>query len=70
MTLDDADALVAAVTHWADRTFSDDAVKVDVKTANRSRIVKLPGTFARKGDNDPRRPHRMSQILDFFGENA
>ena len=40
--------------------FSDDKVDVDVKTGNASRIVKLYGSLACKGDEIEGRPHRLS----------
>src|ERR1035438_540166 len=43
--------------------FSDSKVKVDEATANPSRICKLYGTLARKGDSTADRPHRRSAIL-------
>lgn len=43
--------------------FSTDQVKVDTCNHNPSRIWKLYGTMARKGDAMPDRPHRLSQIL-------
>ena len=48
-----------------DLRFSDAAVKVDTTVFNPSRIVKLYGTKAMKGDDCPAlgRPHRMSQLL-------
>jgi hypothetical protein len=47
-----------------DRRYSDDMVKIDVTTANASRIWKAYGTVARKGDSIPGRPHRLSRILE------
>ncbi len=44
-------------------TFSDDKVEVDEKVFNLARICKLPGTQARKGQNIPERPWRMSEIV-------
>src|SRR5262249_2574123 len=44
--------------------FGDDVVVVDQSTFNAARIWKLYGTVARKGDNTPERPHRLSQLLD------
>ncbi|MFZ0931364.1 MAG: hypothetical protein WAN11_22360 [Syntrophobacteraceae bacterium] len=38
--------------------------EVDRKVFNPSRISKLYGTFARKGDNTQDRPHRQSRILE------
>ncbi|MHB8624758.1 MAG: AAA family ATPase [Aggregatilineales bacterium] len=43
--------------------FSDDQVKVDTSTGNASRIFKLYGTLARKGDNTAERPHRRAAII-------
>jgi hypothetical protein len=43
--------------------FSDEHVDVDEKVFNLSRICKLPGTMAMKGENSPERPWRMSQIV-------
>ena len=44
--------------------FDCDAVHVDQTVFNPSRIWKLYGTLACKGDNVPDRPHRMSRILN------
>lgn len=40
------------------------AVSIDTSVFNPSRIVKLPGTWARKGDSIPERPHRMARVLE------
>ncbi len=59
-------AFIAAV---AER-FSDDAVKVDLTVFNPSRIWKLYGTKACKGDDfkggagNPPRPHRIARLLE------
>lgn len=42
--------------------FNDALVSVDTSVYNAARIVKLYGTFARKGDSTPERPHRLSTI--------
>jgi hypothetical protein len=44
--------------------FGDDRVVVDTTTANASRIWKLYGTRACKGDDTPDRPHRIARMLD------
>jgi len=44
--------------------FDDDAVKLDIGVHNAARIWKLYGTTARKGDNVPQRPHRVSRLLE------
>ncbi len=47
-----------ALSAW----FSDDVVKVDASTSNASRIFKLYGTLACKGDSTAERPHRRAAI--------
>lgn len=44
--------------------YSDEQVDVDHSVFNASRIWKLPGTMACKGDNTPERPHRRSRVLE------
>ncbi|MHB8749630.1 MAG: AAA family ATPase, partial [Aggregatilineales bacterium] len=44
-------------------SFSDTQVKVDTSTGNASRIFKLYGTLARKGDSTLERPHRRAAII-------
>jgi hypothetical protein len=39
-------------------------VHIDAKVFNAARIVKVPGSIARKGDNVPDRPHRRAKILE------
>lgn len=43
--------------------FSDTAVKVDTTVFNAARIWRVPGTWSRKGDSVPERPHRKAAIL-------
>ena len=57
-------AFVSGALAELDRRYSDDAVKVDVTSANAARIWKAYGTVARKGDSIPGRPHRLSRILE------
>jgi len=45
--------------------FNNDQVKIDQKVFNPSRICKLPGTLARKGDSTPTRPHRRANCWRF-----
>lgn len=40
------------------------AARIDTSMFNPARIVKLPGTFARKGDSLADRPHRMARVLE------
>lgn len=46
-----------------DFLFSDDKVDIDTSVFNASRIWKLYGTMAVKGENSNERPHRLSKIL-------
>jgi hypothetical protein len=45
--------------------FDTPRVKIDRTVFNPSRICKLPGTLARKGDHTPDRPHRRASVLEF-----
>lgn len=47
-----------------DVRFSDHLVSVDTTVANAARIWKSYGTYARKGDSLPSRPHRLARILE------
>jgi len=46
-----------------DGRFADLGCRVDTTTYNASRIFRVPGTYARKGDNIPTRPHRKAHVL-------
>lgn len=56
--------LLQKVLQTLDLLFSTDKVHVDTTTFNPSRILKLYGTIACKGDNTTDRPHRRSNILE------
>jgi hypothetical protein len=43
--------------------FKDDFCEVDGVNFNAARIWRIPGTWARKGDNIPTRPHRKAYIV-------
>lgn len=43
--------------------FKADGCSVDITTYNASRIFRVPGTWARKGDNVPTRPHRKAYMV-------
>jgi hypothetical protein len=45
------------------REFDTDTVRVDTSVCNASRITKVPGTVARKGEESEGRPHRMARVL-------
>jgi hypothetical protein len=55
--------LVKTVLATANQLFGDEQVKIDVSLSNASRIIKLSGTMARKGDDIPDRPHRRSRLI-------
>jgi len=55
--------IVEGFLHGLSDKFSDDAVKIDTVVSNPSRISKIPGTWAVKGESTEDRPHRMSKIL-------
>ncbi len=44
--------------------FDEEGIHVDQTMFNPSRIIKLYGTLACKGDNTAERPHRLSRILE------
>ncbi len=56
--------LVSRILEALALTFDDDAVAVDRTCFNAARILKIPGTVARKGDSLPERPHRVSRTLN------
>jgi hypothetical protein len=55
--------LIRRVLEAAAFRFDDERVKVDTNVYNAARIVRLPGTWNRKGDDLPERPHRMAHLL-------
>jgi hypothetical protein len=59
-----SEALVKQVLKGLAARFNDSAVQVDQSLSNAARIVKIFGSIARKGDNVPDRPHRLSRIID------
>jgi hypothetical protein len=64
----DDGGLVQRVLQELARRFDSDSVKIDQNVFNPSRICKLYGTLARKGDHTAERPHRLSAILEAPGE--
>lgn len=58
-------SLVKRVLLSLAKTFdSPGGVEVDTTVFNASRIAKVPGTMACKGDDLPDRPHRRSMVMD------
>ncbi|ACL17332.1 sigma-70 RNA polymerase sigma factor region 4 domain-containing protein [Methanosphaerula palustris] len=60
---DQVTALVKAALVALDALFSDPFASVDTAVFNASRIWKVYGTVARKGDNTTSRPHRRSRLI-------
>uniref|UniRef100_A0A6M3J5M4 Putative helicase n=2 Tax=viral metagenome TaxID=1070528 RepID=A0A6M3J5M4_9ZZZZ len=60
---DEARTLVQRCLEALSTRWSDERISLDVKNFNAARIWKCYGTWARKGDNMPDRPHRLSRIL-------
>jgi hypothetical protein len=60
----DDNGLVQQVLEVLASQFSTPRVVIDRTVFNPARIWKLYGTVARKGDNAPDRPHRISRILE------
>ena len=60
--------LVKGVLKALDVIFTDDAVEVDKSTFNASRICKIYGTVACKGDDTHERPHRMAKVISYPNE--
>lgn len=56
--------LTARCIEALDYLLSDVRVTVDKTVFNPARISKVYGSWARKGDDIPERPHRISRILD------
>ena len=58
-----SNTLIKRCLQALDMLFSDDNVKVDTSVYNASRITKLYGTYASKGNDTEERPHRLSRII-------
>lgn len=43
--------------------FTDESVKIDVVLHDANRILRLPGSYGRKGRSTSERPHRLAKIL-------
>ena len=61
---DDSRELLRRVLSILGKRFTDGKVAVDQSTFNASRIWKLYGTMACKGDNSPDCPHRLATIIN------
>ena len=54
---------VKSVLEGLAQRFNNDVVTVDTGNFNAARIWKVPGTWARKGDDIPAQPHRRARLL-------
>jgi hypothetical protein len=61
---EESEKLIKGILQALAARFDDDVVHIDQAVFNASRIVKLYGTVAAKGDSTLDRPHRLSRILD------
>ena len=60
---DESRDLLKAVLEATAAKFDNQAVKIDRKVYNASRIMKAYGSRACKGDNIPERPHRIAMMF-------
>lgn len=44
--------------------FDNEYAEIDIRVRNASRVMKLPGTMARKGPHSDERPHRMAKLIE------
>lgn len=56
-------ALIQKVLQTLNQKCGTEACHVDEKTSNPSRVCKLYGTVAQKGENTTTRPHRLSRLI-------
>jgi hypothetical protein len=66
----DDGGLVGRVLRVLAARFDTDSARIDTSVGNASRICKVPGTLARKGDSTPSRPHRRARLVDVLGAGA
>ena len=57
------DELVKAILIAIQTRFANDHVKIDQSVGNAARIIRLSGTWNRKGDNTGDRPHRLAKAI-------
>jgi hypothetical protein len=61
------DDLVKKLLNSLAAIFDDSTIKLDTSVFNASRICKVYGTMARKGDDTQERPHRRAHLIDTAG---
>lgn len=59
----DSEDVIKQFLETLSRIFTDDSVKIDKVLFDANRILRLEGTYGRKGLNTQERPHRMCKIL-------
>ncbi len=59
----ETEKLTKAVLAALSNVFTDDRVKIDQAVCDANRIMRLCGTWSRKGRNSEERPHRLCHIL-------
>ena len=59
----DRQKLIQSFLHYLDFRFAQRGVLIDPSVVNPSRIIRLYGTHARKGEDTESRPHRRARIL-------
>ena len=59
----ETERLVYSVFDVLGARFTDDRVKIDRQVGDANRIMRLPGSWGRKGRDSEERPHRLAQIL-------
>src|SRR5207249_4472997 len=57
--------LVQRVLKGLAQRYDSASMKIDLNVFNASRVWKLPGTLAMKGDHTDERPHRLARVLSF-----
>ena len=60
----DDGGLVRGILEALAAQFDDGEVRIDVRVHNPSRVTKVYGTLARKGDSTTERPHRATAVLE------
>jgi len=62
-----AKQLIEGCLKVLDARFSTDKVAIDTAVSNASRVFKVYGSVAGKGDSIPERPHRLARIISETG---
>ena len=65
----DDGSVIKRVLHALGDRFSSEDVTIDRAVFNASRLCKLYGTIARKGDHTPNRPHRQARLIHVPSQN-